>query len=70
MPLVRTSSIGHKGRYCIFYGIYGRLPSTGRSIPVVRLLWEQVDRVRFSAPRQNVTPSHRRGGRLDVVSGQ
>src|SRR3990167_5836976 len=24
---------------------------TGRSIPVVRLLWEQVDRVRFSAPR-------------------
>jgi hypothetical protein len=25
---------------------------SGRSIPVVRLLWEQVDRVRFSAPRQ------------------
>ena len=25
---------------------------TGRSIPVVRLFWEQIDRVRFSAPRQ------------------
>ena len=27
------------------------LTATGRSIPVVRLLWEQIDRVRFSAPR-------------------
>lgn len=26
---------------------------SGRSIPVVHLLWEQVDRVRFSAPRLN-----------------
>ena len=29
---------------------------TGRSIPVVHLLWEQTDRVRFSAPR----PTERR----------
>ena len=27
----------------------------GRSIPVVRLLWEQIDRVRFPAARQNKT---------------
>ncbi len=29
---------------------------SGRSIPVVRLLWEQVDRVRFSAARSNMKP--------------
>ena len=28
------------------------LLASGRSIPVVRLLWEQIDRVRFPAARQ------------------
>ena len=33
------------------FNIHDSIVATGRSIPVVRLLWEQVDRVRFSAPR-------------------
>ncbi len=31
--------------------MYVRVTEPGRSIPVVHLLWEQVDRVRFSAAR-------------------
>ena len=30
---------------------------TGCRIPVVRLLWEQVDPVRFWAPRQSESPA-------------
>lgn len=35
---------------------------TGRSIPVVRLLWEQIDRVRFPAPRQRTQNQPIRAG--------
>jgi hypothetical protein len=31
--------------------MYAIVQQTGRRIPVVRLLWEQVDPVRFWAPR-------------------
>lgn len=46
--------------------VYSGLKSkvTGRSIPVVRLVWDQIDRVRFSAPRQNKEKKH---GFLDYV---
>lgn len=37
----------------VAYEQYALKVVSGRSIPVVRLLWEQVDRVRFSAPRHN-----------------
>ena len=37
---------------------------TGCSIPVVHLLWEQADRVRFSAPRQNKRPINCNSARL------
>ena len=35
----------------IRFGPFKNSDLTGRSIPVVRLLWEQIDRVRFSAAR-------------------
>lgn len=60
MQTLRTNPIGRsKGHCCpicelrdeLFLEFVLGYARTGRRIPVVRLVWDQVDRVRFSAPR-------------------
>ena len=48
---------------------------TGRSIPVVRLVWDQVDRVRFSAPRirersERITAESRKAKPADSAASE